>query len=86
MERADFTIRIKGPYLLEKAKVDFNFDEGAAFCTIEFDGLGEGAIEVTGIDGIHALALATDDLDKYLKGMCNRYEFFWPTGEPYFDA
>ena len=33
------TVRISSPYLFDKEKVNFIFDEGSAGCTINFDGL-----------------------------------------------
>ena len=80
----EFTVNIGAPYLLEMGAVSFNFDSGAAGCTIEFDGLLENSIEVHGIDLLHALHLAAD-IDPYLKGMLNKYDFYWSTGEPYFE-
>ncbi len=80
----EFTVNIGAPCLLEKKSVSFNFDPGAASCTIEFDGLRERSIEVYGIDLIHALQVAVD-IDPYLRGMQNKYNFYWNTGEPYFE-
>lgn len=80
----EFTVNIGAPYLLEKELVSFNCDPGAASCTIEFDGLRERSIEVHGIDLLHALQMAVD-IDPYLKGMQNKYNFYWSTGEPYFE-
>ncbi|MGH8354289.1 MAG: hypothetical protein ACRERY_12300, partial [Pseudomonas sp.] len=82
--RRKLIVNIGAPYLLEKETVGFNFDPGAAGCTIEFDGLIERSIEVHGIDLIHALQLAAD-IDQYLKGMQSKYDFYWSTGEPYFE-
>lgn len=82
--RRKFVIKIGMPYPLEKGMVAFKFDPGAAGCTIEFAGLLESSIEVHGIDSLHALTLAVD-VDPYLKGMKNKYDFYWTTGEPYFE-
>jgi hypothetical protein len=62
----------------------FSFDPGAAGCTISFDGLQTESIETHGIDALHALAQAID-IDTYLRGMGKQYDFYWATGEPYFD-
>jgi len=82
--RKKLIVRISEPYLVDKNKVDFRFDEGTAGCTIEFDGLDEDNIEIFGIDKLHALSQAVD-IDRYLKGFTNKYDFYWVTGEPYFD-
>jgi hypothetical protein len=54
-------------------------------CVIHFDGLPEKEMTVYGADGIQALALAVD-IDPYLRGFGQKYNFFWKSGEPYFDA
>jgi hypothetical protein len=82
--RKKLIVRIRGPYLINKNEVNFRFDEGTAGCTIEFDGLGEDNIEVFGIDRLHALSLSVD-IDSYLKSMTTKYDFYWITGEPYFE-
>jgi len=82
--RKKIVIRIYAPYLLEKDAVNFKFDPGTAGCTIEFDGLDESNIDVHGIDLLHALTLAVE-VDPYLAGMKNKYDFFWLTGESYFE-
>jgi len=60
-------------------------DEGAAICTVHFDGLDEGSFDAHGIDPIHALAQAAN-IDGYLRAMTGKYDFYWPTGEPYFEG
>ncbi len=82
--QSKFIVRIIGPYLIEKKNVNFRFDDGTAGCTVEFDGLPEDSIEIFGIDMLHALSLSVD-VDSYLKSMTAKYDFYWVTGEPYFD-
>ncbi len=69
------TIKIGVPYLNE---------EGIAKCPVKWDGLFEEYSDVYGIDLIHALNLATD-IDSLLRKLSDRYNFYWETGEPYFD-
>jgi hypothetical protein len=83
-ERKQCAVCISAPYLLSGDSVPFAYDEGTAGCVIAFDGLAEQDIEVFGADGIQALALATD-IDPYLRGLSRKYEFFYETGEPYFE-
>ena len=78
------TVCVTAPYELTEGSVSFQFDQGTAGCEIRFDGLPEDDIVVFGADRIQALAMATD-IDPYLRGMSRKYEFFWETGEPYFD-
>lgn len=83
-DKKKLTVRIGAPYLIEKDSVNFAFDKDAACCTIEFDGIDEKNIDVHGIDTLHALTLAVD-IDPYLRGMKDKYDFYWPTGESYFE-
>ena len=82
----EFKVRIFAPMLISSEGADSRFDEGAAICVIEFFGLAEPDIEIHGIDGVHALRQASD-VDVVLKGVArkNRCQFFWPSGEPYFE-
>ena len=83
--RQKLVVRISAPYLVDESMVNFKFDPGTAGCTIEFDGLPESLVEqVYGADSVQALALAAG-IDSYLQGMSKKYDFFWPSGEPYFD-
>ncbi len=83
--RKKFLIRISGPYPVNKKMVSFNFDPGTCACTIEFQGLPKKFEEIVyGADAIQALALAVD-VDAYLMGLKKQYDFYWPTGEFYFD-
>ncbi len=52
---------------------------------IVFEGIDVDDMEVYGADSVQALALATN-IDGILRGMAKKFDFFWPTGEPYFDA
>jgi hypothetical protein len=83
-DRRRLIVRVSAPYVIEEAAAGIKLDEGSAGCTIQFDGLDEGDVEVYGIDLLHALSLAVD-VDPYLRGMQKKYDLFWPTGEPYFE-
>jgi hypothetical protein len=83
--RQRLVVRISAPYLVDGSMVNFKFDPGTAGCTIEFDGLPDSLVEhVYGADSVQALALAAD-IDSYLQGMSKKYDFYWVTGEPYFE-
>ena len=78
-------IKISAPYLIEENTVNFQIHPGASACKIEFDGLPKSLVEeVHGVDSIQALAFASD-IEPYLKGLEKKYDFFWLTGEPYFE-
>lgn len=85
LARKKLIIRIIGPYLVDKNEVNFKFDEGTAGCSIQFDGLEEDSIKSFGMDKLQALSLSVDNIDRYLKSFTNKYDFYWVTGEPYFD-
>ena len=80
--RREFVVRVRAPQLITKA--DFNFDPGAATCDVEFDGISIKPITMHGVDTLHAVAQAVD-LDKLLGEMSRKFDFFWPSGEPYFE-
>jgi len=83
-KRQPLVLKILAPEPIKEHQVNFKFDDGAAVCSVEFDGLPEPNIEMHGVDTLHALKQAVD-VDPILKSMCGRYDFFWHTGEPYFD-
>jgi len=82
--RKRLVVRVQGPFLLKKNDVGFDYDEGTCVCKIVFEGLEEPDVEVFGMDGLQALRLATD-VDPYLRGLSNMYDFFWTNGESYFE-
>jgi len=77
-------IGISAPHPIPPGSVSFEVHEGAASCVIMFDGLPQEDIVVQGADAIQALAFATD-LDPYIRGLSRRYEFYFETGDPYFE-
>ena len=83
-ERHPFIVRIGAPRPLDAATARFNFDAGAAACTVQLEGREIRSVEVHGIDSLHALSQALD-IDPLLRGMSDKYDFYWATGEPYFD-
>ncbi len=72
------------PYLLVPGSVSFRFREGMTGCLVSFDVLPKYDKTVYDADGIQALALASD-IDSYLRALSRKYDFFFETGEPYFD-
>ena len=76
-ERRMFAIRIGTPYWV---------DNDEARCPVELDGLPlkEKISDAPGMDLMQALELAIN-IDSLLRKLRNKYDFYWPTGEPYFD-
>lgn len=74
--RKELVVRIGVPYLDK---------DGMARCPVEWDGLFENFADIAGMDSLQALQLATN-IDSMLEKLRNKYDFFWPSGEPYFDG
>lgn len=82
--RHRFTVFVHLPEEVQPASVSFDVSPGTACCLVEFGGLEEPNYEAYGADALQALALATD-IDPILRGLSKKYDFFYETGEPYFD-
>lgn len=75
-ERKDLTIRIGMPY--------WPPNEEFASCPIEWDGLFDRVADAKGIDLVQALQQASD-IDSMLERLRTKYNFYWSSGEGYFD-
>ena len=75
-DQKQLTIRIGRPYWLR---------DGVAACPLEWDGLFGPLPDVQGADLLHALHLAAD-VEPMLTKLRSKYDFFFATGEPYFDS
>jgi hypothetical protein len=53
-------------------------------CEVRIAGLNERGEQYFGMDAVQALQLASD-LDPLIKRLSSKYDFFWSTGDPYFD-
>ena len=84
-ERKPLVIRIFAPRPVDPASVSFQVAAGTAACTVEFDGIPDETLGDTyGADSLQALQLAAD-IGPVLKRLSKRYDFYFPTGEGYFD-
>ena len=84
-ERNRLVVRVFAPFEVQPGSVDFNVDEGVAGCIWEVEGLPEKATDTAfGADSIQALQFASD-VDTILRSLRRRYDFYFPTGEPYFE-
>ena len=78
-------IWVFAPRPVDPASVTFKVAEGTAVCTVEFDGIADEILGDTyGADSLQALQLAAD-IEPVLKHLSMRYDFYFPTGEGYFD-
>lgn len=84
-ERKPLVIRIFAPRPADPVSVSLELAPGTAACVVEFDGIPDETLGDTyGADSLQALQLAAD-IEPVLKRLSKRYEFYFPTGEGYFD-
>lgn len=83
-ERKSLSVKVFAPHLVEEGTVNFKFSSGTACCVITFEEIEE-QIELVGMDSLQALQLVSN-VDRYIALFGKRYDFYWATGEPYFDA
>ena len=78
-------IRVFAPKPVDPDSVSLPIGAGTAVCTVEFDGIADETLGDTyGADSLQALQLAVD-IEPVLKRLSKRYDFFFPSGEGYFD-
>ena len=75
-ERRSLTVRIGQPYWDEERHV--------GRCPVEYIGLFDRLSDAVGADLIQALHLATD-IDGMLEPQTNKYRFYYPDGQLYFE-
>jgi hypothetical protein len=84
-ERKPLVIRVFAPMLVDPDSVSFQVAPGTAVCSVEFDGIPDETLSSTyGADSLQALQLAAD-IEPVLKRLSDHYDFYFPTGEGYFD-
>src|ERR1700682_2689748 len=84
-ERKPLVIRIFAPTPVDPASVSYQVAPGTAVCAVEFDGIPDETLGDTyGADTLQSLQLASD-VDAVLKRLSSDYDFYFPTGEGYFD-
>ena len=84
-ERIPFVIRVFEPHRVEQNEVSFPVDGDTACCILEFYGLPEAVEDqIFGADSLQALQLAVN-VDPVLKRLTEKYDFYFPSGEGYFD-
>ena len=71
----ELVIRIGAPYVGK---------DGIARCPVEWKGLFEEFADMCGTDSLQALQLAAN-VDSMLEKLRNKYDFYWPSGEAYFE-
>jgi hypothetical protein len=84
--RKPLLIRIFAPKPVDPDSHLFRPDADTSSCVFEFAGIPDvKPNETFGADSIQALQLAIGDVEAILKRLSDRYDFFFPTGEDYFE-
>jgi hypothetical protein len=83
-DKWEVCFKVSEPYVMQADDVQFSVDGVIAACRVEIEGLDVPALEVHGVDFLHAINMATD-IEPLVESLSGRYDFFWITGEPYFD-
>jgi hypothetical protein len=82
--RAEVVFRLGSPRAT-KGLNSAGLADGEMFeCEVGIAGLEAPSVKYFGMDSVQALQLAAD-LDPLIRRLSIRYDFFWLTGEPYFD-
>jgi hypothetical protein len=84
--RKPLLIRIFAPTPVNPGSPLFRSDADTSSCIFEFEGIPDvKPNETFGADSIQALQLAIADVEGILKRLSGRYDFFFSTGEGYFE-
>lgn len=84
-KRKELIIQIGRPEIVDPEKVNFPVTDCTAVCMVEFIGFGKEYLYPTyGADLLQALQLASD-VEPTLKRFTDKYDFFFQSGEPYFE-
>lgn len=78
------TIKVSRPALSALAPGGGSANPDEAYCWVDFEGTEQPALKVYGADELQALELASN-LDPILEAMRSHYDFYWESGEKYFD-
>ncbi len=84
-ERRPLVIRLYAPQPVTPDSPLYRPGQETASCRVEFDGIAAGNLGDTfGADTLQAIQLAAD-IEPTLKRLSKEYDFYFPTGERYFD-
>jgi hypothetical protein len=82
--KSEVRVRISLPYVVLQENVQFPVDGVVSGCHVDIDGIDERGFEVYGMDSLQAINMASD-IEPLIKRLGARYDFYWITGEPYFE-
>jgi hypothetical protein len=78
------TVGLCEPVVVAQEEVRYPVDGVMSKCHVEFEGLSEHSFDVFGTDSLQAINLASN-IEVVIKRLSEEYDFFWATGEPYFE-
>jgi hypothetical protein len=82
--RNTLMVGICAPTVVAQDKVQFPVDGVMSICHVDMKGLDEHSFDVFGTDSMQAVNLASN-IETVIKRLSDEYDFFWATGEPYFE-
>jgi len=82
--RKKLAVGICAPKVVAQDGVQFPVDGVMSVCHVEMEGLDEHSFDVYGTDSMQAVNLASN-IETVIKRLSSQYDFFWATGEPYFE-
>ncbi len=83
-DRKEIAVRISEPFVATRENAKFPVDGHISGCRVEIAGLDEPGFDLYGMDSLQAVNLASD-IESLIRRLSDKYDFFWITGEPYFD-
>jgi len=82
--RTEVVFRVGKPHVTTASEAASVANGETCTCEVTIAGLDEPSIKYFGMDSVQALQLASN-LDSLIKRLSAKYDFFWPTGERYFE-
>ncbi len=82
--KKEVVVKISEPFIATEENVSFQTDGNVAGCHVEIVGLDEPGFDMYGMDSLQAISLASN-IDPLIERLSDKYDFFWLTGEPYFE-
>ncbi|MGH9344780.1 MAG: hypothetical protein ACRD19_13605 [Terriglobia bacterium] len=82
--RKKLRVMVCAPRVVAQDEVDFPVDGVVSICHVDMQGLDEHSFDVYGTDSMQAVNLASN-IESLIKRLSDKYDFFWATGEPYFE-
>jgi hypothetical protein len=82
--RQEVVVKITEPFVVQQGDTSFPADGMISGCKVEIEGLDEPGFDVYGMDSLQAINIASN-IDPLLQRLSEQYDFFWISGEPYFE-